>query len=131
MLTYLTSQFSPEDLLHFVELDEFRDDWESLGLDVESDLWALQIMIMAGPKKSPVVQGTGGLRKIRFSPDQWHKGKSGGVRVCYVYFEKHWTVLLVAAYDKNEKDNLTAEEKRGIRDYIRSIERYLSERSYT
>jgi len=129
-LSYPAHQFSPEDFLHFVELDEFRDDWESLGLNVEQDLWAVQIMIMAGPKKAPVVQGTGGLRKIRFSPEGWAKGKSGGVRVCYVYFEKHWTVLLVAAYDKTEKDDLTDEEKRGINQYIRSVDRYLSERSY-
>jgi len=129
-LTHRTREFSPEDLLHFVELDEFRDDWESLGLDVEGDLWALQVMIMAGPKKSPVVEGTGGLRKIRFSPDRWARGKSGGVRVCYVYFEKHWTVLLVAAYDKTEKDDLTSEEKHGIKEYVRSIDRYFSERSY-
>jgi hypothetical protein len=24
----------PEDFLHFVELDEFADDWESIGLDL-------------------------------------------------------------------------------------------------
>ncbi len=39
------SAFDPEDLLHFVELDEFIDDWRSLGLDDEADLFSLQMAI--------------------------------------------------------------------------------------
>jgi hypothetical protein len=31
-------QLHPGDLLHFVELDEFSDDWQRLGLNVENDL---------------------------------------------------------------------------------------------
>ena len=42
--------FDPEDLLHFVELDEFIDDWRSLGLDDEADLFSLQMAIMADPR---------------------------------------------------------------------------------
>jgi hypothetical protein len=120
----------PEDFLHFVELDEFADDWERLGLDVESDLWDLQMEIMAGPGAVPVVSGTGGLRKMRFSPSSWHRGKSGAVRVCFAYFPSHWTVLLVMAYGKGEKESLTAEEKRGIKQYLVMVEKWLDKRNY-
>ena len=122
---------SPEDLLHFVELDEFRDDWEHLGLDVENDLWVLQIAIMSNPEGPPVISGTGGLRKIRFAPLEWHTGKRGAVRVCYVYLKEHWTVLLVMAYGKNEKLNLSAEEKRGIKEYISRTKKSLDKKKYT
>ena len=57
------SAFDPEDLLHFVELDEFIDDWRSLGLNDEADLFSLQLAIMADPRGSPVIEGTGGLRE--------------------------------------------------------------------
>jgi hypothetical protein len=52
----------PDELLHFVELDEFGADWMELGLDVESDLWSLQMTIMSAPGNAPVISGTGGLR---------------------------------------------------------------------
>ena len=127
---YQDHQLTPEDYLHFVELDEFGDDWERLGLDVDDDLWALQILIMSNPKGPPVIGGTGGLRKVRFAPRRWKTGKRGAVRVCYVYFPDHWIVLLVTAYAKREKDDLTDEEKAGIRTYIRQVEVWLAEHNY-
>lgn len=131
ILRYPDHMLSPEDLLHFVELDEFRDDWEHLGLDVENDLWVLQIAIMTDPEGAPVIPGTGGLRKMRFAPLEWHTGKSGAVRVCYAYLKEHFTVLLVMAYGKNEKLNLSADEKSGIKEYIRRIKKSLDEKKYT
>ena len=126
----LSHQFNPEDLLHFVELDEFRDDWEELGFDVENDLWALQMFIMSDPAGSPVIPGTGGLRKLRFGLAGQNIGKRGGARVCYAYFKKHWTVLLMMAYGKSKKENLSKNEKDGIAEYLGRIERYLDERNY-
>jgi len=129
-LLYQDHQLTPEDFLHFVELDGFRDDWEKLGLDDEHDDWALQILIMCNPKGAPVIKGTGGLRKLRFAPDRWKTGKRGAVRVCYVYFPDHWTVLLVAAYGKNEKDDLTQQERAGLKEYIGQVERWLAKHNY-
>lgn len=120
----------PEDFLHFVELDEFSDDWNALGLDVDNDLWALQIAIMAKPNAGDVIPGTGGLRKLRFAKDSSDIGKRGGLRVCYVYFPEHWTVLLVMAYDKKARDVLSTPDRRAIRKYIEQIRSWLSERNY-
>lgn len=69
---------------------------------------------MRGPRSAPLIRGTGGLRKLRFSRRREQIGKRGGARVCYAYFEKHRTVLLVMAYGKDEKDDLSATEKRAI-----------------
>jgi len=126
---YQDHHLTPEDFLHFVELDEFRDDWEQLGLN-DDDTWALQICIMCDPKASPVIRGTGGLRKLRFAPERWNVGKRDAARVCYVYFPDYWTVLLVAAYGKNEKDDLTDEEKSGIKKYIKQVESWLAQHNY-
>jgi hypothetical protein len=118
------------DFLHFVELEEFSDDWDRLGLSIESDLWDLQMEIMTDPESIPVVPGTGGLCKIRFSPASWHRGKSGAIRVCFAYFPRHWTVLLVMAYAKGRQESLTAAEKRGIKEYLLQFEKWLAARNY-
>jgi hypothetical protein len=120
----------PEDFLHFVELPEFSEDWDALGLDDEDDLTALQMAIMANPKGAPVVQGTGGLRKLRFAPGRWNCGKSGAARVCYVYLETHWTVVLMMVYGKGAKESLTGEEKSLIKREIERINTWMDARNY-
>ena len=123
-MRYSKDQLSPEDFLHFVNLDEFTDDWHDLGLN-EDDLWALECLVMSDPKGPPRISGTGGLRKLRFAPERWHRGKSGAVRVLYVYFEEFWIVLLVKAYKKSSKENITEAEKQSIRRYIKATEKWL------
>lgn len=110
---YPKHAFRPEDLLTFVELDGFADDWKELKLDDDA-LLALQILIMSAPVKAPVIKNTGGLRKLRFAPSSWNTGKQGAARVCYVFFQEYSLVLLVAAYAKNAQDDLSAEERRAI-----------------
>jgi hypothetical protein len=129
-LRYPKHVIDPQDLLTFIELDEFIDDWKSLGLNDDEDLFALQIMIMANPEGSPVIEGTGGLRKLRFSPSNWKTGKRGAARVCYAYFKEHALVLLVTSYSHKEKDTLSPIEKRGIKAYLERINKYFSERPY-
>jgi len=129
-LRYSRHVLRPQDFVRFVDLDEFADDWKGLGFDEEEDRWALEVAIMAHPKGPPVIAGTGGLRKLRFSPPESHIGKSQGARICYVYFEEHYIVLLVAAYDHKEQDNLTAKQKEGIRQYIAQARAWLSKHTY-
>ena len=76
---------------------------------------------MLSPKGAPVVQGTGGLRKLRFSPARWRQGKRGALRVCYAYFEDLKIVLLALVYPKNEKDDLSAAEREAIRTLLVEI----------
>lgn len=49
----------------FVELPIFRFRWEAMGLD-DDDLARLQRELLEDPKIGPVMQGTGGVRKMRF-----------------------------------------------------------------
>jgi hypothetical protein len=128
-LSKVSKNLTPGDILHFVEADEFRDDWQALGLDVEDDLWGLQTLIMSGPEMAPVIAGSGGLRKLRFAPEWWNRGKRGAVRVCYAYFAEHWTVLLVMAFGKGSKETLSAAEKKGIKEYLGRIEKWLDQRT--
>ena len=42
----------------------------------------------------------------------------------------HFIILLCAAYDHREKDNLSAADKRGLKLYLDKINHWLSTRSY-
>src|SRR5205085_9439991 len=81
----------PGDLLRFIELKTFSDAWRELKLD-DDDLAALQILIMRNPQGQPGLAGTGGLRKMRFAPARWKRGKSGAARVGYAYLQPYATV---------------------------------------
>jgi hypothetical protein len=126
-LAYPEHLLTPEDFLKFIELDEFVDDWKSLGFDVEDDLLALNVTIMLNPEGGDVIKGTGGLRKLRFASSESNSGKRGEARVCYVYLKEHFTVLLVLAYPKNEKVDLSADDKKGVAQYIANAKKYLAD----
>lgn len=117
-----------DDLLTFVETDEFGDDWQSLGLDVEHDLLELQNAIMAATERAPVIQVTGGLRKMRFAPARWKTRKRGAIRVCYAYFPMNALVLLVMRYGKATQDDISSQEKHAIAGYLRQVGLHLAQR---
>ena len=61
------------------------------------------------PSAGDLIQGTGGIRKLRRA--RGSKGKSGGVRVIYYFHSKIMPLYLLAAFGKNEKANISTEEK--------------------
>src|SRR5438270_518400 len=116
-LRYPSHLLEPEDLLSFIESKVFQRAWRQSGLSDDA-LFELQLCIMAHPKGSPVIEGTGGLRKMRFSPTGSDHGKSGSHRACYVYYEEFGLVLLVTAYPKNKRDDLSPAALKAIRKMI-------------
>jgi len=120
-VVYPRHAFKPEDWLRFIELRPFAEGWKDLGL-TDEDQMHLQVMIMLNPKGNPVVKGTGGLRKMRFAPAGWKSGKSGAVRVGYVHLQGYGVILLAVAYSKDERDDLTPEQRRAIRSLIKRVE---------
>ena len=60
------------------------------------------------------MQKTGGFRKVRWGIGG--RGKSGGARVVYYFVpDDDVPVLLLSAYGKNEKTNLSAAERNALR----------------
>ncbi len=108
----------------FVELPIFQRKWKNLGL-TDTDLRRLQEELLADPKVGSVIQGTGGIRKMRFAFEK--RGKSGSARVIYVDFEVYEKIFLITAYPKNEKDNLTNAERNELRQMIGILEKQLEE----
>lgn len=106
----------------FIMLPEFEKRWEQIGL-TDSDLKRLQAELLFTSQDNPVMQGTGGLRKVRFALE--NRGKSGSVRVVYVDFVIYETIYLITAYTKNEKDNLSKAERNAIKSVIGELEKQL------
>ena len=74
---------------------------------------AFQWYMALNPQAGDVIQGTGGLRKVRWSVAGG--GKRGGVRVIYFHVAAQAQVRLLLIYRKGVKDDLTAAEKRTLR----------------
>ena len=64
------------------------------------------------PAAGAVMPGCGGLRKIRFRDPQRGKGSRAGLRVIYLYLPEQSWIFLLDIYGKDEKDDLSSEEKK-------------------
>jgi len=106
----------------FIESSEFTA-WIRRYLDDDAYA-AFQQLLLESPDRGVVIPGCGGLRKIRLADPRRGKGKRGGVRVIYLHVpEVNW-IFLLDIYSKDEKDDLTADEKKLLR---RLAERFRSE----
>jgi hypothetical protein len=76
---------------------------------------ALQNELMEWPETGAVMPGCGGLRKMRFADPRRRKGKRGGVRVIYLHVPAIDWIFLLDLYGKDEKDDLSAAEKKVLR----------------
>ncbi len=102
----------------FIEVPIFTKKWKELGF-TDENLRDLENILLANPKSGDVIQGTGGLRKIRIPLNS--KGKRGGGRVIYVDIEFRETIYFINVYTKNEKDDLTEEEKKAFKAVVSSL----------
>lgn len=110
--------------MRFIHFNGFTRDWKSLGLNDE-DLRTLELQIMVKPDAGAVIKGTGGLRKLRFSPPSTNKGKSGSYRVLYAKFDDHSVVVLAAAFAKSEQEDLDAASRSALKEILGEIEEEL------
>jgi|TARA_B100000315_G_scaffold236463_1_gene252235 mRNA-degrading endonuclease RelE of RelBE toxin-antitoxin system len=65
------------------------------------------------PSSGVLIRGTGGMRKLRWQSGA--KGKRGGARVIYYFFNNDHPIFLLAAYGKNEKDNLSPAQRNALK----------------
>lgn len=61
----------------------------------------LQFMLADNPSCGDIIQGGGGIRKVRFSAKG--KGKSGGVRVIYYWMTARGQIYMLLIYSKNKR----------------------------
>ncbi|OHC70388.1 MAG: toxin [Rhodocyclales bacterium GWA2_65_20] len=101
----------------FVELPAFSR-FRGGYLD-EEGFRALQNSLMENPAAGDVIQGTGGLRKLRHADPRRGKGKRGGLRVIYFWWEAGRQFWLFTLYDKDEMEDLSGKDKRTLKDMLK------------
>lgn len=85
----------------------------------------LQQMLMKQPHAGRLIKDMGGLRKIRFPDARRCKGKRGGLRVIYYFWDEKRHFWLFSIYDKDEMNDLTAEQRKLLR---RALENEMARR---
>lgn len=75
--------------------------------------------LLAMPERGDVMQGSGGLMKVRMRLPG--RGKSGGARVIYLYLRQHDVILLFYRYTKAKRETLTAAQPKSLRTAVAVI----------
>ena len=88
------------------------------GLIVRSGILRLQ----AGEDVN--MQGTGGIRKLRWS--RQGGGKSGGVRVIYYFRNENMPLYLLTIFGKGEKANLSKAERNELAKLVQILVQWWS-----
>lgn len=65
-----------------------------------------------------MIAGTGGLRKLRFGDPSRGKGKRGGLRIIYYWYEIKLQFWLFTIYDKDEMSDLGRKERKALMDLL-------------
>ncbi len=100
-----------------VELDEFLAATRKLMNNEERA--ELVEYLSYHPTAGVVIQGTGGVRKLRWGLEG--RGKRGGARVIYFFHDMDMLLYILEAYAKNERTDLTQSERNELRQVTKLI----------
>ena len=104
-------------LITIVELPEFIKRIAKILTKEEKD--ELLYYLSANPKSGTLMQGTGGIRKLRWASKG--KGKSGGSRVIYFFYNENIPLFLLTIFGKNEKVNLSKAERNELAKLVKEL----------
>ena len=101
----------------FVELPTF----ERIRKDyMDDDAYGeLQQALMDNPEAGDVIEGTGGLRKLRRPDPRRGKGKRGGLRVIYYWWLGGDQFWLFTIFDKDQADDLTPDQRKALKQLLK------------
>ena len=104
--------------MKIVQTRRYLKDMKRIGA-LAADIGALEERIAADPTAGDVIPGLGGLRKLRFALAG--RGKRGGGRAIYFSLVADDLAVMVFAYSKSEKEDLTQDEKNAARVLMKEI----------
>lgn len=74
------------------------------------------------PKAGELMEGTGGIRKLRWARPGM--GKRGGVRVVYYFHNENMPLYLLTMFGKSEKDNLSKAQRNELAKLTKLLVKY-------
>ena len=101
----------------FVELPPFERNRQNYLSN--ENFYEFQKVLMQNPEAGDVIEGTGGLRKIRYTDEKRGKGKRGGLRVIYYWWVSGQQFWLFTLFNKNEMDDLPPVQRKILKDLLK------------
>jgi len=98
----------------FVETTVFTR--QVLALLSDEDYAHVQRTLVREPHSGALIQGTGGLRKLRVAAKG--KGKRGGARLIYYVVDRAQQCRMLLIYPKGVQDDLSEDQKTALRRLI-------------
>ena len=95
-----------------VETAAYEEAAEDLFTPEERE--SIRVFLAESPEAGDVVPGLAGLRKVRWTEERRRKGKRGGTRVIYLWASSEGIIVLVYAYSKGKKEDLTNAERKAL-----------------
>lgn len=80
--------------------------------------------LSAHPKSGEVLQGTGGIRKLRWGRSD--QGKSGGVRIIYYYHNENMPLYILTLFGKGQKTNISKAERNELAKLVKILKNFWS-----
>lgn len=80
----------------------------------------LQNLLMKHPEAGDAIPDTGGIRKLRFADARRGKGKRGGLRIIYYWWNAGFQFWLYTLYDKDEMADLTSQQRKALKGMIKA-----------
>ncbi|MBK6727662.1 MAG: type II toxin-antitoxin system RelE/ParE family toxin [Xanthomonadales bacterium] len=93
------------ELPHFIRL--------ARSLLSETEISRLINYLATQPEAGDLIEGTGGIRKLRWAREG--RGKSGGTRVIYFFHNERMPLYLLTIFGKNEQSDLSMSERNELR----------------
>lgn len=113
----MTTPLAYNPIMVFVETSVFTRQITSLLTD--DGYRDLQQMLLEDPACGNVIPGGGGIRKVRYARPG--TGKSGGLRVIYYWITDDDQLLMLLAYPKSVRDDLTQTELAQLRALVKDL----------
>jgi hypothetical protein len=86
------------------------------NLLTDDEYHQLQLALVERPDLGAVIEGSGGLRKVRWARPG--HGKRGGVRVIYYWAVEPNRLLMLFIYAKSERDDLSRGQLQTLRQIV-------------
>jgi mRNA-degrading endonuclease RelE of RelBE toxin-antitoxin system len=100
-------------LIELPIFSKYREDY--LG---DYEYSKLQELLVNNPASGDLIQGTGGLRKLRYGDSSRGKGKRGGLRIIYYWWVNAYQIFLFTIYNKNEMADLSHDQKKKLKELL-------------
>jgi hypothetical protein len=85
----------------------------------DEEVWQIEDKLLELPDAGDVMEGTGGVRKLRIALHG--RGKRGSARLIYLHVRVRQTIYLIMAFAKNAQANLTDEQRKVVRQIAEAI----------